>query len=86
MTQSTHVSLNSTERKGIQNMDPMDEGNANINVLVTPSLYTKNENFEEANIVVSSLGEYEEPFDVIKGKAHGNKLVNIDLLNKIINH
>ena len=60
--------------------------NANINVLVTPSLYTKNENFEEANIVVSSLGEYEKPFEVIKGKTHGNELVNIDLLNKIINH
>ena len=60
--------------------------NANINVLVTPSIYTKNENFEEANIVVSSLGESEEPFKVIKGKAYGNKLVNFDLLNKIINH
>ena len=58
----------------------------NINVLVTPSLYTKNENFEEANIVVSSLGEYEKPFEVIKGKTHGNELVNIDLLSKIINH
>ena len=60
--------------------------NANINVLVTPSIYTKNEDFKEANIVVSSLGEYDEPFNVIKGKTHGNKLVNIDLLNKIINH
>ena len=60
--------------------------NANINVLVTPSLYTKNENFEEANIVVSSLGEYEKPFEVIKGKTHGNELVNIELLSKIINH
>tara|TARA_B100001248_G_C27242029_1_gene389797 strand:- start:32 stop:787 length:756 start_codon:yes stop_codon:yes gene_type:complete len=60
--------------------------NANINVLVTPSLYTKTENFEEANIVVSSLGEYEKPFEVIKGKTHGNELVNIDLLSKIINY
>ena len=60
--------------------------NANINVLVTPSIYTKNENFEEANIVVSSLGESEEPFKVIKGKTYGNKLVNFDLLNKLINH
>ena len=60
--------------------------NANINVLVTPSIYTKNEDFKEANIVVSSLGEYDEPFKVIQGKVHGNKLVNIDLLNKIINY
>ena len=60
--------------------------NANINVLVTPSVYTKNENFEEANVVVSSLGEGDKPFQVIKGKTYGNKLVNIDLLRKIINH
>ncbi len=60
--------------------------NANINVLVTPSIYTKKEDFKEANIVVSSLGEYDEPFKVIQGKVHGNKLVNIDLLNKIINY
>ena len=60
--------------------------NANINVLVTPSIYTTNENFEEANVVVTSLGEDDKPFEVIKGKTYGNKLVNIDLLNKIINH
>ena len=63
----------------------IDETNATAHYNLACSL-SLNENFEEANIVVSSLGEYGEPFEVIKGKAHGNELVNIELLRKIINH
>ena len=59
---------------------------ANINVLVTPSIYTKGENFDDAKVVVSSLGELDQPFKIIKGELYGNRIVNFDLLTKILNH
>jgi len=58
--------------------------NANLNVVVTPSIFTRDENFSDADVVVSDLGEIKAPFKRIKGKTFGNKVVNIDLLEKII--
>jgi HAD superfamily hydrolase (TIGR01509 family) len=60
--------------------------NADINVLVTPSFYTKDEVFDEAKVVVSSLGEAHQPFEIVKGNVFGNKIVNYNLLNELINN
>ncbi len=59
---------------------------ADINVLVTPSFYTKDENFNDAKVVVSSLGELHQPFEIIKGNVFGNKVVNFNLLYELINN
>ena len=47
-------------------------------------MFTRDENFTDADVVVSDLGEIQAPFKRIKGKTFGNKVVNIDLLEKII--
>ena len=36
--------------------------NANLNVIVTPSMFTRDENFTDADVVVSDLGEIQAPF------------------------
>ncbi len=58
--------------------------NANINFIVTPSIFTKGEAFEGAKLVVSDLGEEDKPFKVIKGKTYNNFCVNLELLTHII--
>ena len=60
--------------------------NAKINVLVTPSFYTKDEEFVDAKLVVSSLGDSDKPFEIIKGEVGGEKVVSSDLLSKLINN
>ena len=56
---------------------------AGLKVLVTPSIYTLEENFEKSSLLLSHLGEPEEPFDVIKGDAFGHSFVDLNLLKKI---
>ena len=51
---------------------------ANINVLVTPSIYTKGENFDDAKVVVSSLGELDQPFKIMSLSLISGKF-NIDV-------
>ena len=58
--------------------------NANINTIVTPSIFTKEETFEGAKLVVSDLGEEDKPFKLIKGKSYNNECVNVELLTQII--
>ncbi len=60
--------------------------NASVNILVTPSTFTKDEDFSDAKLVVSNLGEPDAPFDKIKGKVYGNNYVNIDLLTKLLSN
>jgi len=59
--------------------------NANLNTLVTPSIFTKDEDFREVKLVLSDLGETNKPFEKIKGETFGNKIVNLNLLKKIVN-
>ncbi|MEE2694803.1 MAG: HAD-IA family hydrolase [Pseudomonadota bacterium] len=59
--------------------------NANLNILATPSIFTKDEDFSDAKLIVSDLGEIDRPFNKIKGETFGNKIVNLDLLKKMIN-
>lgn len=56
---------------------------AGLDTVVTVSNYTKHQNFTGASVVLSDLGEPSRPFSVLSGNAHGNKLVNIKMLNKI---
>ena len=56
---------------------------AGLKVLVTPSIYTLAEKFEKSSLLLSHLGEPEEPFNVIKGDAFGHSFVDLDLLKKI---
>jgi len=59
--------------------------NANLNILATPSIFTKDEDFSDAKLIVSDLGEKDTPFKKIQGETFGNKIVNLDLLKKMIN-
>ena len=56
---------------------------ADLKVIVTPSLYTKNENFDRASLVISDLGEPEEPFKVFSGNSFDHSFMNLDLLKRI---
>ena len=56
---------------------------AGLKVLVTPSIYTLEENFEKSSLLLSHLGEPEEPFNIIKGDAFGHSFVDFSLLKKI---
>ncbi len=58
--------------------------NAELNVLVTPSIFTNEEDFSNAKLVISNLGEPEVPFETIKGNNFGIDFVNIDLLAKLL--
>lgn len=62
----------------------MSAKNANLNVLVTPSIFTQDEDFSLADVVVSDLGELKNPFKVIKGEIYGHKIVNIKLLESVL--
>ena len=59
--------------------------NAELNILATPSIFTKEEDFSNAKLVISNLGEPDAPFETIKGNDFGNRFVNIDLLAKLLN-
>ncbi len=56
---------------------------ANINVLITPSIYTADEKFKNAKLVISNLGEKDDPFKKICGEDYGFSYVNPELLRKI---
>jgi len=59
--------------------------NAKIDVLVTPSFLTVNEDFKDAKLIVSDLGEDDKPFKTIDGNNFGYDLVTFDLLQNLIN-
>ena len=58
---------------------------AELTLLATPSIFTKEEDFSTAKLVISNLGEPEAPFETIKGNDFGSSFVNIDLLAKLLN-
>ena len=57
--------------------------NANIKTIITPSKLTIEENFKEARLVISNLGEPDKPFNVISGEAFNHEYVSFELLQKI---
>lgn len=52
---------------------------AGLKTVITVNEYTKNQNFEEAVLVLNHLGEEELPFKVIKGDAKNQKYFNLEL-------
>ena len=56
---------------------------AGLKVIVTPSTYTQNEEFDNVKFVFSHLGEPNKSFKIIKGDLPGHSFVNLDLLNQI---
>ena len=59
---------------------------AGLDTVVTVNSYTKKQDFTGASVVLSDLGEPSEPFTVLSGIAHSNKLVDVKMLNKIASH
>ena len=53
---------------------------AGLKVLITPSIYTKDEKFENSDLVISDLGEPKEPFQILKGKELTNNYVDYKFL------
>ena len=56
---------------------------ANIKTIITPSKLTQGENFKDASLIVSDLGEPDAPFKKLSGTAHGFKYVCLELLNNL---
>ena len=57
---------------------------AGISTIVTPSYLTIGENFDGAKLVISDLGEINKEMVTIKGNDHGHKIVDFELLDKLI--
>ena len=55
---------------------------AGLNVIVTPSTYTKNEKFKNVNLILSNLGEPSKPFEIIKGDTYKHSYVSFEMLEK----
>jgi len=56
---------------------------AGLDTIVTVSNYAEKQDFTGASVVLSDLGEPSKPFTVLSGKTHGNKLVDVKMLNNI---
>ena len=47
-------------------------------------MLTLNEEFKDAKLVISDLGEPDKNFELIRGNSFGLKFVGVELLSKII--
>ncbi len=56
---------------------------AGINTVVTVNTYTRNEDFEDALLVLDHLGEPELPIEVLQGHAGEQCYVTLNLLNQL---
>ena len=56
---------------------------AGLKVIVTPSKYTKEEKFDLASLVVSDLGEPNNPFKLLKGESFNKKFIDVELLKMV---
>ena len=57
--------------------------NARVKTIITPSKLTFGENFKDAKLVISNLGEPDKPFDVISGETYNHSYVSFELLKMI---
>lgn len=55
---------------------------AGLPCLVTPALYTGEDDFAGALAVLDGLGEPDAPFRVLRGEAFGHRMVDLDLLRR----
>jgi HAD superfamily hydrolase (TIGR01509 family) len=57
---------------------------AGIKTIVTVNNYTKKQDFNQAILVLSDLGESEKPFKIIQGNLSNNNYVDLDSLRSLI--
>tara|TARA_B100000035_G_scaffold75043_1_gene62280 strand:- start:1503 stop:2258 length:756 start_codon:yes stop_codon:yes gene_type:complete len=57
--------------------------NAKVKTIITPSRLTLDEDFKNAKLVISNLGEPDKPFKIISGKAYSHDYVCFDLLKMV---
>ncbi|MCK8516165.1 HAD family hydrolase [Methylonatrum kenyense] len=57
---------------------------AELPVLVTPGLYTRDDDFAGATAVISHLGEPGLPFDVLAGELPDGRYVDVDWLQRLV--
>lgn len=55
---------------------------ADLPVLVTPGIYTRDDSFDGASAVISHLGEPDRPFEVLAGKVPGGRHVDVKWLRE----
>ncbi len=56
---------------------------AKLKTIITTHLYTEDDDFSGASLVVNQLGELNEPFTVRSGKAFDKRLIDIELIQSI---
>ena len=57
---------------------------ANLKTIVTVNEYTKNQDFNDAILVVNQIGEEEFPLNIIQGKTYHTKYLNISYLQQLL--
>ncbi|NNE38853.1 MAG: HAD-IA family hydrolase, partial [Gammaproteobacteria bacterium] len=57
---------------------------AGITSVITTHMFTLDDQFEGAAMVVNKLGEPDSPMKVISGNAHGSNYVTLELLDELI--
>ena len=56
---------------------------AGLKSIITVNEYTKNENFDDAVIVLDHLGEPDMPFTVLQGDAKGERYLDVNLIKQL---
>lgn len=56
---------------------------AGVPTLITAHEFTRNHDFTGASLVLSDLGEPDDPFQVIRGDAGGARYVDLDMLRRL---
>ncbi|MBT7953266.1 MAG: HAD-IA family hydrolase [Gammaproteobacteria bacterium] len=56
---------------------------ANLKTVITTHLYTIDDDFSDASLVVEQLGEPDSPFAIKSGNAFGKHLIDVELLRHI---
>ncbi|TNF36970.1 MAG: HAD family hydrolase [Gammaproteobacteria bacterium] len=56
---------------------------ASLKTIITINGYTRDQNFNDAALVLDNMGEPDQSFTVLKGNDFGHSYVNLDLLRKI---
>ncbi len=57
---------------------------AGINTVITTHMFTLDDQFDGASLVINKLGEPDSPMKVLSGNAHGQNYVTLELLDKLI--
>ena len=59
---------------------------ASLKTIITTHQMTSQNSFRESCLVIDSMGEPEEPFEVLAGENFGHHFLDLSLIEKILNH